>query len=161
MRDAAIEVYRRRRVLYPAIILPIVGLLLLSWLPHAYYATSTISIIVVGLAGLPFYVALATTCHRVILLGEDSLPNRFGVFWSKRETLFLGQLLILGLIAAAIAVPIWALISILAISGFADLDRETIIATVFGVSILSAYVDGRFGLILPATAIGERTSLGR
>ncbi len=33
-----------------------------------------------GLVG----AVLAVSCHRIILIGANSLPNRWGVFWSKR-----------------------------------------------------------------------------
>lgn len=110
-----------------------------------------------GLLSVPFFVLFATNCHRVILMGQDSLPNRFGLYWSYNETRFLGWTFVLGLIAGLVALPVHFIPGILL--EFDYYEYSLWIFTYLGM-VVSTYFDGRLGLVLPATAVGDRMSLG-
>jgi hypothetical protein len=98
----------------------------------------------------------ATICHRVVLLGAGSLASRWGLFWSMRETRFIGWLLVLGAIVLAVSLPITYLISKLPFWALEWLVMSSPFSISFYTCVLaSTYIDGRFGLVLPATAIGR------
>ena len=46
--------------------------------------------ILLYLLSLGLLTMIAVSCHRLVILGADSLPNAWGLFWSGRETRFLG-----------------------------------------------------------------------
>jgi hypothetical protein len=104
----------------------------------------------------PFYTLFAVICHRIVILGPGSLPNAFGIFWSRRETGFLGWTILIivlnwgfALLAALLyfAIPThvlgmripWFPVAVLLITGY--------------------YLYMRISMILPATAVDQATSL--
>lgn len=113
---------------------------------------------VVGLfwISVPFFVMFATSCHRVVLLGENSLPNKFGLYWSWNETRFVGWIFVLGLVGALATIPVYILVW-----AFTYLELYAIVGLPIAYLALlpSTYFDGRLGLVLPATAIGSRMKL--
>ncbi len=117
---------------------------------------SPAAIYLLVLARLPFYVMFAAICHRVVLLGDKSLPRRWGLFWSVRETRFLGWIFVLGVITLAVSIPISLLIPSLPYWALEWLLESSPFSISFYTCVLaSTYIDGRFGLVLPATAIGN------
>lgn len=155
LREAVFAIARIKDALLPAVIVPVAGWLTIR-LFVALFETSVTETIALTLATIPFYVIVATVCHRLILLGDDSLPNRLGFFWSQRETRFIGWMLVLGLLGAALALPIWFLVIVFPIDAF-EWGLLTLIS--YAAMIVGAYADGRFSLVLPATAIGHHLTL--
>jgi len=156
IREAVSAIDRIKDALLPAAIVPVAGWLTIS-LIAVLFETRVPESIALSLAITPFYVIVAVVCHRLILLGDDSLPNRLGFFWSQRETRFTGWFFMLGLLGAAMALPIWFLVSAFPVEVFGGGQ--------FGLSyyaaiIVGTYAEGRFILVLPATAIGHRFTLG-
>lgn len=103
----------------------------------------------------PLYALFATVVHRVVLLGEHSLPNRWGIFWTERETRFLGWLIGVWFLYFALSLPTWML-GLVFSEAAPGLDVGWI-ATILSY-ILVAYFQGRFSLVLPATAIDKRSN---
>lgn len=97
----------------------------------------------------PFFVLFAVVCHRSVILGGDSLPNRFGLFWSRRETRFLGWTIVIILVTALAGVGVELLAML---SPFGPL------LTSIGVALLIGYVYVRVAMVLPATAVDDSTS---
>lgn len=151
--EATTEVVRKRSALFGAAFLPIVGILLVDAL-SAEIAPSPIAQILLALVVLPLYAVLATTIHRVVLLGERSLPNRWGIFWTERETRFLGWLIGIWFLYFALALPTGLIF--VAFSQVFTGWNLTWIATIISY-IVAAYFGGRFSLVLPATAIDRRS----
>jgi hypothetical protein len=151
--EATREVYRRRAVLLSALFIPTVGILLIGAL-SAELASSPITQIFLALSGFPFYVIIATACHRAVLLGEDSLPNRWGMFWTERETRFLGWFIGIWFLYFALSLPTGIILALFSniLGGW----NTTWIAT-FISYVVVAYFEGRFSLVLPATAIDQRS----
>ena len=164
VQEAATEIFRKRAVLFLAVILPILCSSVIRMACVAYVCSaendpSIYAVYVVIFARLPFYVMFATICHRIVLLGDKSLPNRWGLFWSVRETRFLCWLLVLGAITFAVSVPIWYSVELLPFSALMWLlEWSPLPISFFACVLASTYIDGRFGLMLPATAVGNRFS---
>lgn len=152
--EAISEVVRKRIKLLGAAFLPIAGIFLIDAL-SAEMTRSVLSQLLLQLITLPLYALFATVVHRVVLLGEDSLPNRWGIFWSERETRFLGWLIGIWFLYFALSLPtaILALVFSERITGW----NVAWVATIL-TYILVAYFQGRFSLVLPATAIDRRSN---
>lgn len=151
--EAAREVYRQRGPLLGALLFPTVGLLLIGAVSTAF-AMSPVAQTLLALAYFPFYVIFATSCHRLVLLGENSLPHRWGVFWTERETRFLGWLIGVWFLYFGLALPIGLVFSFL--SNMA-VDWDTTWIASFVSYFVVAYFQGRFSLVLPATAVDKRS----
>lgn len=101
-----------------------------------------------SMAGLPFYALFAISCHRVIILGDESLPNSFGLSWSCRETRFVGWLVVLGFVAVILSIPAFLLAFV----------APSYVASV-AVFLFTTYFVVRLSLVLPGTAVDDRPSL--
>ena len=104
------------------------------------------------------YVFLAVTCHRIIILGKNSVPT-FGVRkWTMRETRFLGWLVGLYIMIGFMIFSIAALPSVII-----PLFEGRVMYLVIPVSIISAlpgvYVLSRLSLIFPATSVDEEVNI--
>jgi hypothetical protein len=165
LRAALVEVVRARVALVRSIAIPAalvalsaIGLELISqsdrsdvfaWMLRAGLALLVASV-VSGLAA----VLIAVSCHRLVLLGEQSLPAKWGVYWSARELGFLGRAFVIGLVVfiptwlASAVVPFWR-------PGTSIHDIALV------VSILLAYPTARLSLVLPARAVDERLTFGQ
>jgi len=147
--EATKEIYRKRATLLSALLIPTIGILLTSAL-SAELGSSPIARTFLALAGIPFYVIIATVCHRVVLLGENSLPHRWGMFWTERETRFLGWLIGIWFLYFGVSLPTLIILSLLSV------DVAGWMATIMSYFVV-AYFEGRFSLVLPATAIDRRS----
>lgn len=116
--------------------------------------------------GVPAGVLFAVACHRIVLLGEDSLFNRWGLYWTAREMRFIGWSILVGLLLFLVLMltfPIvWAVVELAAA---ADMPIEWLgegAAEVLGWAIYAptAYLMSRICLVLPATAVDQRPRLG-
>jgi len=151
--EATREIYRKRASLLNALLIPTCGLLLIGTL-SSELGSSPIAQTFLALAYIPFYVVIATACHRVVLLGENSLPNRWGLFWTERETRFLGWFIGICFLYFGLSLP-----TVIILAFFSNMVvgwNTTWIAT-FISYIVVAYFEGRFSLVLPATAIDKRS----
>ncbi len=97
----------------------------------------------------------AVTCHRIVLLGETSVPEYGLLSWTPRETRFFGWLFVLFVYALLIVGPVW-LVTFAAV--FMDVPffkgYEKYWVLLPGVGVV--YVLARLAVLFPATAIGER-----
>ena len=105
------------------------------------------------LIGLPLLTLVGVACHRIVLLGRDSLTNPWSLYWSKRESSFLTWLLILGVFfyGATQLLGVLFLMSPDSVLGF-----KTPYLGVFLTYVSVAYLEGRFSMVLPATALDKR-----
>lgn len=151
--EATREAYRRRASLLSALLFPTVCLLLISSFSTAL-ALSPVAQTFFALAYLPFYVIFATVCHRVVLLGENSLPHRWGIFWTERETRFLGWFIGIWFLYFGLSLPIGVIFLYLSSM---DVGWNTTWIASFVSYLVVAYFEGRFSLVLPATAVDKRS----
>ena len=150
--EAASEVYRKSASLVSAVSIPTIGIWLVS-IFAAGLAAYPFFRTVLALATVPLYVIMATACHRIVLIGENSLPHRWGLFWTERETRFLGWFIGILFLYAGLSLPTAIILAIF--SNPPEIGIATTIAT-FTSYVLVAYFQGRFSLVLPATAVDER-----
>ena len=134
-------IYQRKSVLFKALILPFILFLLLD------FATLSnppqILICFIFIAKLALYTVYAIITHRIILLGENSVPRWGFITWSKRESLFI--LYLFALILITTLAFMLALI-------------EPYLGLFLGV-VVSVYVTARLSLVFPAIAIDNKLSL--
>ncbi len=104
-----------------------------------------------GLVGLPFATMMVVAIHRIVLLGPDALTNPWSFTWTARETSFLVWLVILGvfffLAGLAFSLVVWML---------PEAWMMVLAAFLFGL-----WLEGRFGMVLPATALDRPMQLSR
>jgi hypothetical protein len=162
---ALVVPWQRRIVLGRALLLPAGALLIIATL---LFATGNGR----GLTyQLPFIIAqafvytlFAVTCHRVVLLGDDSVP-RFGLAsWSARETRFIGWMIAMYLVFAAVSlVPMIVLTSVLigltGIKPDGGASLQPFQWAILLASVPGVYVMARVSLVLPATAVDRRLNL--
>lgn len=161
IQEATSQLYQHRAVLLLAAALPILCSLAIRMTCVAYVCSaendpSFTTIYLFSLARLPFYAMFATICHRIVLLGDTSLASRWGLFWSMRETRFVGWLFVPGAIVLVVSLPISYLIPKLPFWALEWLVMSSPFSISFYTCVLaSTYINGRFGLVLPATAVGR------
>lgn len=116
-------------------------------------------IIILGLAGVLF----AITCHRLVLLGNESVPKYGLASWTARETRFVGWTLAAFGFAAffGFIVNIPVLVLIAALSGNSGPPPALWVASACGILawIPGYYLFARLSILLPATAVDERPSV--
>ena len=167
LRGAIREVISRWRPLLRALIVP--ALLITAanfgtqYLMQWHYKTNSS---IEGLQALGWaqfivwfvlYALFAMSCHRVILLGEESLPNRFGLYWTMRETRFLGWVVLVGAIYMLLSAPFQIGATYLRL--YITPDSFYWHFNAYIPILLATYIDGRISMVLPATAVGERSSI--
>lgn len=109
-----------------------------------------------GLASYAAALTLAVACHRMYILGEESMAGSPFIWWTSRETRFLGWGIALGFIAVVVSVP-----AVLIVSVFVSPEAMTPTnPAVFLLLLPAVYVVSRLSLVLPATATDGRPSLG-
>lgn len=159
--DAAFrEAWRHRWALLKALVVPAgvaaaAGVLVerhegdLGWLIVCLAATVVASVL------------FAVACHRTVLLGEDSLPRRWPLWWSGREWRYVGWSLAIVVVLIPIMV-VW-----IPLTGFliktlpralTDLGDGKVFIWIVYAPIY--YVGTRISLVLPAAAVDRRTQLG-
>ena len=154
LADAIAEIVRHRRTIIRAAFLPFAGLVLLDVLRSNENLTEPARYFFLAMT-FPLWTMFATTVHRVILLGDDYLPSRFGLFWSERETRFLGWLIGLTVLYIATGLPVGILLTaIVSIAPGIDVYWLTLLLNY----MVFSYFQGRFGLVLPATATDCRSN---
>lgn len=148
-------VFRNLGVLVRAALLPALLMLILSVVKNAL-GSGFLSNIVFWFLSLPSATLIAMSCHRVVLLGPDSLNNPWSLYWTDRETEFFINLIILGGMMM-LANFVFGVIFLMAPE------------TAFGVAvpwlgivltyIVVTYVQGRFSMVLPANATDKKMYL--
>ena len=104
--EAVMAIAKEWKTLLKAIAVPALLLAAVNVVDQAFLAVIGGS----GLAYLLFWLLLpgavftmiAISCHRLVILGVDSLPNAWGLFWSWRETRFFGWMFGIGLSAGLV-----------------------------------------------------------
>lgn len=104
---------------------------------------------------LVVFTLFAVTCHRIVLLGETSVPEHGLLSWTSRETRFLGWLLVSFLYFAMVFAPM--VIAVVA-AGFTGVSFIKGYEKYWALPAVAPamYVLTRLSVLLPATAIGER-----
>lgn len=110
----------------------------------------------IEIISMAIYVLFAITCHRLVLIGDQSVPKYGLLKWTQRETQFFGWCLVLML---AFIVP-WLIFFMFFFNSFllapamglveSDSGRIMIVSLSF---LPSLYIVSRLGVLYPATAV--------
>lgn len=110
------------------------------------------------LFGLAFAV-FAVTCHRIILLGKESVPKSGLASWSLRETRFVGWTLLIalcgGVTAGIVGIPVLILLGFFIVSQKPGEPWVTAAGSIM-IMIPASYLFARLSVLLPATAVDEQ-----
>lgn len=153
--DAVGEIRTKWRSLFKALILPALAVTLVEAI-QATFPDRFPWPLLFWLLSAPFYVLFAVVCHRVVILGEASLPSGIGIFWSERETRFLGWTVALMILSWGLALVLG--IFVLMLPG-SVLGSSTPWLPFLIVGAILAYFYIRLSLVFPATAVDLGTSL--
>jgi len=126
-----------------------------AWALHAIYGAA--------------FTVLAVSCHRLVLLGPSPATLAPKLRWGRRETRFLGWLVVLAvifvvgrlLLMLVIANVLLTLFQSTAITaeGPPKVGADWLKGPDYFAFVSCAYVVARFSLVLPATAIDEKIGL--
>jgi len=106
------------------------------------------------------YVFYAITVHRLILLGNESVPRYGQLKWTWRETRFLAWGIVIGIVSAIVFLILFMLLSVF-ILPFSAGSREHVLSIVYLIVLIPVtYLVCCWTLILPAVAVDKRPSLG-
>ncbi len=154
LAEAIRELSEKGSRLVPALVLPGAGLVASAWVPELL-PSGVMYTFAAWLLLVPFYAMFAVSCHRVIILGENHLPSRLGLFWSAREVQFIGRFIAIALLIWAATVLFMLLTSALAETADDPLSNALLDAAA---GVFVSYFAMRFSLVLPATALSHELS---
>ena len=152
--------WRKRAVMFRAL-LPISVILITLQMIRPVISTvlGSLTEFVILIPYVPAFTVFAVTCHRLILLGDDSVPWYGLSKWSKRESRFIGWSLLGWLALAAISMLVMFFSLGLAGSSLQSLPVTWVEYAAYFVMIPGVYVVARFSILLPATAVDQRHDL--
>lgn len=148
-------VFRNIGTLMRAFTLPALALLVLSAIQDSMSA-GFMKTALFWFIALPFTTLIAIACHRVVQLGPDSLNNPWSVYWTKRETAYFINLIILSIV---LLLGSWIFGVIFLMSPETPFGISTPWLGMVLTYIAVAYIQGRFSMVLPVSAIGKNMFL--
>ena len=157
-------VWTKRARLFLALVLPVLLILLLEAVIPQFYPeepglVGKIIIWAVYLARVIPYALFILTCHRIFLLGDNSVPH-YGIWrWSYRELQFFGWLLMLYIIYYLTLVPVFLLAWVLPRLAGVDEIYFGLGPVMFMLVIMAAYVLARLSVLVPAAALEHRPTI--
>ena len=162
IRDAFVIPWQQKRQFFRTLTLPILLLMLIDH--FVGYITHELSWLTLLLLYAVPLTLIAVPCHRLVLIGDDVASYRFGIpMWSWRETCFLGWSLLVSLcmyVLPMLAMGIfrhsfWVSTDL---SNYMFIVAFPIYAGIIVIVLFIPYLSARCSLILPATAIDQRTT---
>jgi len=167
LRDTFASVFEHKDSLFKALIIPTVLLVIFQQFTHDVKATmengvtNYYEVIPATVLIIIFNITIAITAHRVLLLGEDSIP-KWGIFkLSKRELGFAWNIVLLVLLCL-LATTIFGLFLFLifyAFELFVDLSfipEDLLIGAAFMLAFLpSIFIVSSISLIFPSIATNK------
>lgn len=103
-------------------------------------------------------IIIAVTCHRIVLAGDESVPQYGLLHWSKRETRFLGWSFGIGLISVSTALIPIIILGVIDKS-FIEQESFNYLVIMCILMIPGVYIGTRLSLLLPATALDYRHNM--
>lgn len=158
IRDAIIIPWHKRATMFRALLGISVMLIMANLIEplgrkELGWISTFISVVFFGLA----FALFAVTCHRLILLGDRSVPKYGLIRWSSRETRFVGRTLLIYL-CAWVAAVVPSILAFQFIPYALALRPSWVMFAIsfFAIIALPAYLFARLSVLLPATAVDER-----
>jgi hypothetical protein len=143
---AAVVVFERWRTFCRALLLPFAALIVLGIIESALGGKGAAAL--VWLLKVPIYAVFAIVTHRIVLLGQDSVPAWGIGRWTRRETLF--ALHMLGMVLCIIPALVLG----------AGLGALSVWVGLFVAFAGSIWVFSRLSLVFPALAVDKGVSFG-
>ena len=160
VREAAQAIAREWKALLKAVAVPALLVAVVVVLEDPFPNRSFLWDLLTGVLTFVPLTLIAVSCHRLVILGVDSLPSAWGLFWSRRETRFLGWYLLIPLITFVSLIVLSALVEILLVAllnvGLASGGHLFLLLVLLA---FAGYAAARLSLVLPATSIGQRPTL--
>lgn len=160
IKEAVDTVWQRRKhlalpVLWLTLLMLLLDLASTHLLGESNNAFPRHAILLIRLCAL---VVFTVTCHRAILLENDA-ESRYGfVWWSARETRFLGWSLLSSLVWMATFIPVVVILQVLSLAPPADATSWRYVYHA-ATMLPSLYLLSRLSVLLPATALNQRHDL--
>lgn len=166
IRDAIVIPWRKREVMFRTLLPISLVLIALDTIsqshfskPHPVHISDLGPAIVLVVLTMLAFTVFAVICHRLILLGDESVPKYGLTTWSTRETRFVGWTLFgmacIMAIGAAVLIPFGALVIL---SQQVPSKWETLVAVCL-ILVPCEYVLARLWILFPATAVDERRNI--
>ena len=154
IKDAFSHSWLYRTEITKAIAFPFLGLIVLSFIYDSYLNNfGFFAKIIYELLHATIFTLLAVTCHRLVLLGRESVP-KFGILsLSMREVRFFSWI-ILGVICGYLIMNATKMVAFLIFKS----DNWFFVLQVIFIP-LWLYIYSRLSVVLPATAIDKKADL--
>lgn len=160
--DLAKELSQKSGILLLAILIPTIAISIIEHLNLVVDFPWFLRLI-----GFAFYLVaislVAVSCHRIILLGPDSMVTKWGVYWDNDLLNYIGALIFVAVCTAIIAVvlmfPMMAFVMMFSAAGGLFEPLNFLMLALVWVCI--AYVMARISILLPARAVGDTTSFAK
>ena len=150
------------RITGPLLLVPV-----LLFIFATYWSPIEASVEIFGGAGVLLYVVASLLLivpsvlsivagHRIFILGEESMAQHGILWWSSRETRFVGWC-----IAVALLIGLLNALAVAILAPLVIIQAPPTVVGLLGwlVFLPVGYVLARWSLVLPATAVDERPSL--
>lgn len=152
--EAAVELNRNRSDLIKALIVPGIVLAAIN-VTHARMDGAIPSMLALSVVGLWFQSLFAVSCHRIILLGAATLPNRWGLYATPAVWRFFGAMLAMLLFFTIAFMIVFAFV--FPVLGAVPPSMRGLVGMVLvvlgAIAFFSAFA--RIVLLFPAIAIGS------
>lgn len=157
--QAFIVPWEHRRALLSKLFIPIFFLVLLDTIEWNESESLNITDSVVITVSILLYVYFAVTCHRIIILGSESVPS-FGLRkWSMRETRFTAWAVGMMLLIISLFYIIFSYSPyLLFLTEFEHGDYLIYLLYILVIPTV-IYIISRLGIIFPATAVDEMQTI--
>jgi len=161
IKEALLMVWQERFMLFRALIATALAMAALDIaMRYGLKSVGGVSLVVLlvflyWMLAWAVYTLFAVTCHRIVLLGETSVPKYGLLSWTSRETRFLGWLFVLFFYGLLIIGPVLLVTFgavFLGVPFFKGYEKYWFFLGAVGL----IYVFARLAVLFPATAIGER-----
>ena len=159
--DVVAEVSGKFGDLARAVVIPLLLVALLNLANYLEFVAAPIGF-VLNVIGLVIYAIMAVSCHRLVLLGRDSLPSPWGMHFPSSVIHYAVWIFLLSIAATLVALPLMLFVMPIASVFSADDgsgNNLLYILSMFVVGIPVSYFVARCALILPARAIDNDRSM--
>jgi hypothetical protein len=163
-QDTWREIAANWRALLRSLILPSLSMVSIKWAIVASAAYGMLSLILLIIGNGLMAALFAVTCHRIVLLGPEQLPNRWGLYFSRSVLKYFGYLVLIGIgVLLILLVAMIATKLIEVTTGYAGtaMDRPSWLWSGSMVVLFLAllYPSSRLGVVLPIAAIDQKTGI--
>lgn len=160
LSEAFVELRENSRTLIVALAPPAIGIAMLAvW--HAQQPEQQLSVLgfVLLLPQMFLYALFAVTCHRVILLGRERLPNALGVYASKEVWQYTGAMVAFTFISIVALMLLAVFLGPIMMVLGPETGRVVTWGLMIAMGLLAIAVASRVILLFPAMAIGAGQTL--